>query len=96
MLKWLDAVVIYPISYSPWVSPVQVVSKKEGMTVVKNENNELVLTRIVIGWRICIDYRKLNKETRKGHLSLPFVDQMLYRLVGHEYYYFLDGYSGYN
>ena len=64
--------------------------------MVKNENNELLPTRIVMGWRICIDYRKLNKVTRKDHFPLPFIDQMLNRLVGNEYLCFLDGYSGYN
>ena len=77
-------------------SPIQVVPKKDIMTIVKNENNELILTRTITCWRICIDYRKLNKATRKDHLPLPFIDQMLDRLVGHEYYNFLDWYSGYN
>ena len=83
-LKWLDAGVIYPISYSPWVSPIQVVSKKGGMTVVQNENNELIPTKTVIGWRICIDYRKLNKATIKNHFPLPFIDQMLDQLLGYD------------
>ncbi|XP_062085512.1 uncharacterized protein LOC133791607 [Humulus lupulus] len=61
ILKWLDAGALYPISDSAWVSPVQVVPKKGGMTMVKNESNELIPTRTVMGWRICIDYRKLNK-----------------------------------
>ena len=61
--------------------------------MIKNECNELIPTKIVSGWRICIDYRKLNKATRNYHLSLPFIDQMLDRLVEHEYYCFLDGYS---
>jgi hypothetical protein len=78
------------------VSPVQVVPKKGGMTVVKDANNNLIPTRPVTGWRICMDYRKLNKATRKDHFPLPFIDQMLDRLAGHEYYCFLDGYSGYN
>nr|GEX21349.1 reverse transcriptase domain-containing protein [Tanacetum cinerariifolium] len=69
--------------------------KKGGMTVIKNDENELVLTHLVTGWRVCIDYRKLNKATRKDHFPLPFMDQMLKRLVGNEYYYFLDGFSGY-
>ncbi|XP_062080679.1 uncharacterized protein LOC133785465 [Humulus lupulus] len=96
ILKWLVAGVIYPISDSSWVCPVQVVPKKGGLTVVKNENNELIPTRTVTGWRICIDYRKLNKATRKDHFPLPFVDQMLDRLSGHHFYCFLDGYSGYH
>ena len=96
VLKWLDTGVIYPISDSAWVSPVQVVPKKGGTTVIKTENNILLPSRTVTGWRICIDYRKLNKATRKDHFPLPFLDQMLDRLAGYEYYCFLDGYSGYN
>ncbi|XP_062108151.1 uncharacterized protein LOC133819026 [Humulus lupulus] len=96
ILKWLDAGVIYPICDSAWVSPVQVVPKNGGMTVVKNESNELIPTRTVTGWRICIDYWKLNKATRKDHFPLPFIDKMLDRLAGHNYYCFLDGYSGYH
>jgi len=81
ILKLLKAGIIYPISDSNWVSLVHVVPKKGGMTVVKNENNELIPTRTVAGWPMCIDYRKLNKATRKGHFPLPFIDQMLDRLV---------------
>ncbi|GJV21323.1 reverse transcriptase domain-containing protein [Tanacetum coccineum] len=65
------------------------------MTVVTNDENELVPTRLVTGWRVCIDYRKLNEATRKDHFPLPFMDQMLERLAGNEYYCFLDGFSGY-
>ncbi|CAN6583764.1 unnamed protein product [Malus baccata var. baccata] len=79
IIKLLDCGVIYPISDSHWVSPVQVVPKKSGVTVVKNEDNELVPTRIQTGWRVCIDYRKLNAMTRKDHFPLPFIDQMLER-----------------
>ncbi|CAN6583472.1 unnamed protein product [Malus baccata var. baccata] len=96
IIKLLDCGVIYPISDSRWVSPVQVVPKKSGVTVVKNAENELVPTRIQTGWRVCIDYRKLNATTRNDHFPLPFIDQMLERLVGHSFYCFLDGYSGYN
>ena len=96
VLKWLDAWVIYPISDSPWVSPVQVVPKKGGMIVIRTENDVLLPSRTVTGWRICIDYRRINKATCKDHFPLPFIDQMLDRLVGHDYYCFLDGYSGYN
>nr|GFB89633.1 reverse transcriptase domain-containing protein [Tanacetum cinerariifolium] len=95
VLKLLDAGLIYPISDSPWVSPVHHVPKKGGFTVVKNQENKLILTRLVTGWRMCIDYRKLNEATRKDHSPLPFMDQMLERLVGNDYYCFLDGFSGY-
>ncbi|GJR57750.1 reverse transcriptase domain-containing protein [Tanacetum coccineum] len=95
VVKLLDSGLIYPISDSPWVSPVHCVPKKGGMTVVTNEDNELIPTRLVTGWRICIDYRKLNDATRKDHFPLPFMDQMLERLAGNEYYCFLDGFSGY-
>ncbi|KAL8105901.1 hypothetical protein AgCh_029635 [Apium graveolens] len=92
ILKWLDVGIIYPISDSSWVSPVQCVPKKEGITVVANEKNEFIPTRTVTGWRVCMDYRKLNKAMRKHHFSLPFIDQMLDRLAGHEYYCLLmDG-----
>nr|GEY34647.1 reverse transcriptase domain-containing protein [Tanacetum cinerariifolium] len=93
--KLFNAGLIYPISDSPWVSPVHCVPKKGGFTVVKNEENELILTRLVTGWQVCIDYRKFNEATRKDHFPLPFMDQMLERLAGNEYYCFLDGFSGY-
>ncbi|GAU45471.1 hypothetical protein TSUD_13140 [Trifolium subterraneum] len=96
VLKLLEAGMIYPISDSEWVSPVHVVPKKGGMTVICNDKNELIPTRTVTGWRMCIDYRRLNKATRKDHYPLPLMDQMLERLAGQEYYCFLDGYSGYN
>nr|GEV27799.1 reverse transcriptase domain-containing protein [Tanacetum cinerariifolium] len=93
--KLLDAGLIYPISDNPWVSLIHCVSKKRGMTVITNDENELVPTRLFTGWRVCIDYRKLNETTRKDHFPLPFMDQMLQRLAGNEYYCFLDGFSGY-
>ncbi|GJW10834.1 reverse transcriptase domain-containing protein [Tanacetum coccineum] len=55
----------------------------------------LIPTRLVTGWRVCIDYRKLNDATRKDLFPLPFMDQMLERLAGNEFYCFLDGFSGY-
>ena len=96
ILKLLVAWIIYPISDSSWVSPIQCVLKKGGMTIVENDKGELIPTRLVSGWRVCIDYRKLNKAIRKYHFPLPFIDQMLERISRHAFYYFLDGYSGYN
>ena len=96
VLKLLDAGMIYPISDSSWVSPVHVVPKKGGMTVVANEKNELIPTGTVTGWRMCIDYRRLNTATGKDHFPLPFMDQMIERLAGQAFYCFFDGYSGYN
>ncbi|GJV45076.1 reverse transcriptase domain-containing protein [Tanacetum coccineum] len=93
--KLLDAGLIYPISDSPHGLVRHCVPKKGGMTVVTNEENELVPTRLVTGWRVCIDYRKLNEATCKDHFPLPFMDQMLERLAGNEFYCFLDGFSGY-
>ena len=74
VLKWLNAGFIYAISDSSWVSPVYVVPKKGGFTMIRNEKNELIPTRTVTGWRVCIDYRKLNTATRKDHFPLPFID----------------------
>ena len=95
MLNWLDHGIIYPISDSGWVSPIQVVPKKTSIIVIRNDKNELVPTQVQSRWRICINYRKLNAVTRKDHFSLPFLDQMLERLAGHSFYCFLDGYFGY-
>src|SRR5438270_5145969 len=96
ILKLLDVGVIFPISDSKWVSLIHVVPKKSGITVVKNASDEMVPTRVQTGWRVCIDYRKLNAATQKDHFPLPFIDQMLERLAGHSHYCFLDGYSVYN
>nr|GEW48373.1 reverse transcriptase domain-containing protein [Tanacetum cinerariifolium] len=93
--KLLDTGLIYPISDSPWVSPVHCVPKKGGFTIIENEENELIPTRLVTGWWVCIDYRKLNEATRKDHFPLPFMDQMLERLAGNEFYCFLDVFFGY-
>ncbi|RVW73695.1 Retrovirus-related Pol polyprotein from transposon 17.6 [Vitis vinifera] len=95
VLKLRQAAIIYPISDNPWVSPTQVVPKKSGITVVQNEKGEEIATRLTSGWRVCIDYRKLNAVTRKYHFPLPFIDQVLERVSGHPFYCFLDGYSGY-
>jgi hypothetical protein len=95
VLKLLHVGIIYPIPYSEWVSLVQVVPKKGGMTVVENSKNELIPQRTITGWRMCIDYRKLNKATKKDNFPLPFIDEILERLEKHSFFFF-DGYSGYH
>ena len=96
ILKWLNTKIIYPISDSQWVSPVHVVSKKAGVIVMTNKKGEEIQTQFPMKWRVCIDYQKLNFETKKDHFPLPFIDQILDRLAGSRYFCFLDRYSGYN
>ena len=95
VLKLLQTGIIYPISDNTWVSPTQVVPKKSGVTTVHNEKGEEMPTRLTTGWRVCIDYRRLNEVTRKDHFPLPFMDQLLERISSQPFYCFLDGYSGY-
>jgi hypothetical protein len=96
VLKLVKAGVIYPVSNSEWVSPVQVVPKKGGMIVIHNEKNELIPQWTVTGWRMCIDYRKLNKATWKDHFPQLFIDEILERLANHSFFCYLYGYSGYH
>lgn len=91
VVRLINVNIIYPISDSPWVRPTQMVPKKGGISVVEDVKKDLVATRIAIGWRVCIDYRCLNKATRKDHFPHPFIDQLVEKLVGHKYYCFLDG-----
>ena len=77
VIKLLDEGIIYPIADSKWVSPTQVMPKKSRITVIKNENNELIPTHVTTSWCMCIDYRKLNAVTWKDHFPLPFLDQVL-------------------
>ncbi|CAA6675776.1 unnamed protein product [Spirodela intermedia] len=86
IMKWLKVGFIYAISNSPWVSPIH----------VKNKQGEELQTRLTIGWRVCIDYKKLNLATKKDHYPLPFINQILEKLARQEYFCFLDGYFGYN
>ncbi|XP_042032123.1 uncharacterized protein LOC121778759 [Salvia splendens] len=95
VLKLLSLGIIYSILDSKWVSPVHMVPKKLGIQVVTNEKNELVPTKLVTGWRMCIDNLKLSDATRKDHFPLPFIDHMLERLACKKFFYFLDGYNGY-
>ena len=97
ILKFLEAGIIYPTADSQLVSPVHCVPKKGGITIVPNDKNELIPQRVVTGYRMVIDFRKLNKDTRKYHYPLPIIDQMLERLSKHTHFFcFLDGYSGFS
>jgi len=91
--KLLQVGIIYPFLDNTWVSPVHVVPKKFGITVVKNEKDELIPTRIQNNWRVYIDYRR--QVTMKDYFPLSFMDQMLDRLVGKFHYCFLNGFSRY-
>jgi hypothetical protein len=88
VFKLLHAGIIYPIPYSEWVSPVQVVPKKGGMTIVKNKKNELIPQRTITRLWMCIDYQKLNKATMKDYFSLPFINEILERLANHSFFCF--------
>ena len=96
ILKLLEAGIIYPVADSQWASHVHCVPKKGGITVVPNDKDELIPQRIIIGYRMVINFRKLNKATKKDHYPLPFIDQMLERLSKHTHFCFLDGYSGFS
>ena len=89
ILKLLEAGIIYPVADTQWVSPVHCVPKKGGITVVPNDKDELIPQRIVTGYRMVIDFRKLNKATKKDHYPLPFIDQMLERLSKHTHFFLM-------
>jgi hypothetical protein len=96
VVKLLVVGIIYPISDSKWISPTQVVPKKSDLTVMENAAGELIPQHTTTEWRVCIDNQKLNSHTRKDHFPLLFIDKIVERLAGQSYYFFLDGYSGYN
>ncbi|GJT94835.1 reverse transcriptase domain-containing protein [Tanacetum coccineum] len=82
--KLLDTCIIDPIADSPWVSPIHCVPKNGGIIIVTNKKDELVPTRTVTGWRVCINYRKLKEATVKDHFPLPFMDQMCMLAIFHD------------
>ncbi|GJY76826.1 reverse transcriptase domain-containing protein [Tanacetum coccineum] len=94
IVKLLDSGLIYPISDSSWISHIHVVPKKGGMTMVLNDNNELISSRTVTGWRVCIDYRKLNDATRKDHFPLPFIDHILLKSLPELFELVMEGAYG--
>ena len=96
ILKLLEAGIIYHVADSLWASHVHCVPKKGGITVVPNDKDELIPQRIVTGYRMVGDFRKLNKATKKDHYPLSFIYQMLERLSKHTYFCVLDGYSSFS
>lgn len=95
VLRLLNSGMIYPLADSEWVRLVHCIPKKDGLIVVPNENNELISQWTVTGWRMCIDYMKLNKATKKDHYPLPFIVEMLERLAKNSYFCYLDSYCGF-
>jgi len=95
IVKVLDAGIIYPITDSEWVSPIQVAPKKGRMIIIKNERDVLISTRTMTGWWMCIDYRRLNQANQKDHFPLSFIDQMLEGLARHSFFYYWDEYFGF-
>ena len=93
ILKLLSANIIYPISDSAWVSPIQIVHKKGGIIML--EHGEIIPTGTVTWWRMCTNFRKVNSAIRRDYFPLPFIDQILGRLVGHKIFCYLDGYPGF-
>ena len=89
VIKLLDNGIIYPIYDSKWVSNTQVVPKKSRVTVITNKKNKLIPTRTIIGWSMCINYRKLNYMIRKDDFPLPFMNQIIERVAGHKFYCFM-------
>ena len=95
-MQWLDVGSIYPIADHSWVCPFKCVSLKGRMIVVPHERNEFVRMRLVTGWRFYMDYRNLNAWAKKDHFSMTFIDKMLNRRATKCWYFFIDGYLGYN
>jgi hypothetical protein len=94
-IKLIEACIIYHMVDSKWVSHVHCVRKKGGITMVQNNENKLVAQRTVTGYRMCTDFIKLNKATRRYHYTLLLTDQMLEILSKHSQFFYLDGYSGF-
>ena len=71
IIKWFDAGVIYQSLIVVGYALFQCVLKKGGIIVVPNEKNELIPMRPVTGWRVYMDYRKLNVWTKKTIFLCP-------------------------
>ena len=96
VIRLLDVSIIYPISYSKWASPAHCIPRHGGLDATMNKDGDLVPIRPIVGYRMCIDFRKLNRETQKNHKPILFMDRVLERLINNSYLFSLDGYSGYS
>jgi hypothetical protein len=92
----LDASIIYPISDSKCVDPVHCIPKQHGGVIIVQNDDEVFPTIMKTKYKMCVDFRKLNKETIKDHQLLPFMEQILDILVPHSYYCSLDAYFGFS
>ncbi|GJR00616.1 reverse transcriptase domain-containing protein [Tanacetum coccineum] len=81
---------------NPEFCTYKILMEEDYEPTVQHQRRDYIPTiNVPQGLRVCIDYRKLNEATRKDHFPLPFMDQMLERLAGNQFYCFLDGFSGY-
>lgn len=76
IMKWINAGIISPHLWQQKHEFISKCNRNKGITVVANDQNELIPTRTMMYRRICIDYMNLNKATHKGHISLTFIDQI--------------------
>ncbi|GJY20201.1 reverse transcriptase domain-containing protein [Tanacetum coccineum] len=72
IVKVLDFRLIYPISDSSWVSSIHMVPKKGGMIVVLNDNNELIPSRTITGWRVILPNSDRTRRARKDTFTCPY------------------------
>ena len=69
-----------------FISPVDAAPWLSPMVIIPKKNGTL---------RICVDFRKLNAATKKDHYPLPYMEEIIDEVAGHEMYSFLDCFSGY-
>ena len=87
---------IYPISDSKLVNPVHSIPKHGGITTIQNDKDEVLPSRTITEYKMCVDFRKLNKITIKEHQPLPFMEQIIDRITSNSYYCILDANSGFS
>ena len=96
VIRLLESGVIYPISDSKWVIPIHSIPKHGGITTIQNDKDEVLPSRTITEYKMCVDFRKLNKITIKEHQPLPFMERIIERIASNSYYCLLDAYSGFS